>query len=127
MKLARIILFLNLFAQTTLGLIMLLLPSLMSQLIFVPVPYVFIQTIGSVALSIALLCLLAIQKTRRNTNSEIAFVALATLAMFNLGLATFLGIGAFRHLISWLGIIVHLPLAALCVYALLIINKGENR
>lgn len=126
MKTARITLWINLIVQTVLGLIMLLLPILMSQLIFVPVPSLFIQAIGSVALSISLLCLLTLQKTNKKIGAVLAFIAIATLALFNLGLALFLGIAAIRHLLSWLGLLVHLPLAVLCIYSLVLLNNSDT-
>lgn len=122
MKIVRGILIVNMVVQTTLGGIMVLVPSLMSRLIYVTQPNIFVQAIGSVALSIGLLIWLCLQKTRDNPNVDLVYTTLVVLTVFNLGLSVFLGLGAYRGLISWLGVIIHLPLMLLCIYALLVIG-----
>ncbi len=122
MKIVRGILIVNLVVQTTLGSIMVLAPLLMSRLIYVDQPSIFVQAIGSVALSIGLLIWLCLQKTRDNPNVDLVYTTLVVLTVFNVGLSVCLGLGAYRGLISWLGVIIHLPLMLLCIYALLVIG-----
>lgn len=126
MKVIRTILVINLVIQVLLGSIMVLAPSLMSRLIYVTQPSIFVQAIGSVALSIGLLIWLCLQKTRDKPNTDLLYVTLVVLTVFNLGLSIFLGLGAYRNLISWLGVAIHLPLMLLCIYALSSIEKTPN-
>lgn len=128
MKTVRGILIINLVVQVVLGGIMVLAPSIMSRLIYVAQPSIFVQAIGSVALSIGLLIWLCLQKTRDKPNVDLTYTTLVVLTVFNLGLSVFLGLGAYRNLISWLGIIIHLPLMLLCIYALLVIGAiGQDK
>lgn len=123
MKTVRGILVVNLMIQTILGGIMVFIPSIMSRLIYVAQPNIFVQAIGSVALSIGLLIWLCLQKTRNKSNVDLIYTTLVVLTVFNLGLSIFLGLGAYYNLISWLGVIIHLPLMLLCLCALLVISN----
>lgn len=109
--------------QLALGSIMMIAPWYMQRLIHTPEPNLFIQAIGTVALSMALLAILAAQKSQ---DSSLAVSAAATLAVFNFGLAVFLGLAASQGLISWLGILVHAPFAIAFCYATLVLRKGSK-
>lgn len=109
--------------QLVLGSIMLITPWYMQRLIHTPQPNLFIQAIGTVALAIALLSILAAQKSKDN---NLVISAAATLAVFNFGLAVFLGLAASQGLISWLATIVHAPFAIAFCYATLVLRKGSK-
>ena len=131
MKQAAVVIWINLVIEVFFGLIMLLVPGFFNRLVFVPEPTLFIQLVGSVALSMALLCLLSLQAFRGQpgekvdtvANEKIALIVCSTLALFHFGLAIFLGAAAVRGLVSWLGILTHLPMALLCIYGMAMLKK----
>jgi len=72
------------------------------------------------------LCWLTILNAERDKQGALVETTLLVLFVFNAGLALFLGLGAYYGVISWLGLIVHLPLALLCLLALFTIKKGSK-
>ena len=134
MKQATVVIWINLIVEVFFGLVMLIVPGFFNRLIFVPEPTLFIQLVGSIALTMALLCLLSLQAFRGQpeekpdpkTNEIIALIVCSTLALFHFGLAIFLGAAAVRGLISWLGILVHLPMALLCIYGMAMLKKKST-
>jgi len=122
MKFARIIFWLSVIIQFCLGLLMILRPNIMQRLIYAPEPGILIQTIGSIGIAIGLLALLTLQKPK---NIELWQVSSTVLAVFNLGLGIFLGIAAKEGLISWLGVVVHLPIAIGFILVALQLQRNE--
>lgn len=115
----KLTLWANLITMTTLGSVMIVMPNLMKRLVYVPEPNILIQTIGVMGMSIGLLCWLTLLNSKRNKSGVLNETSLFVLLLFNAGLAMFLGIAAYNNLISWLGLIVHLPLAIACAASLI--------
>lgn len=123
MKTIKIVLVVNAAVQLLIGGVMVLIPTLMSRLIYIPEPNVFIQAIGSVAISIGILPLLCLKKIDDKNNRELIYATLCVLVVFNLGLSVFLGLSSLMGLVSWLGIAIHLPLMLVCIYALAVLRR----
>lgn len=112
--------------MTTLGSIMIAMPGIMKRLVYVPEPNILIQTIGVMGMTIGLLCWLTILNSKRDSTHVLTETMLFGLLLFNTGLSLFLGIAAYTHFISWLGLVVHLPLAIMSLLAILLSQHNNN-
>lgn len=109
----------NTLIELLLGLLMIFSTGLFLKLVFVPEPIIFIRMIGFFALCLALLSGLTTYRIQRSTilqpsifDITIFFFSLHTILTFVLGAA------AKQGLMSWLGFLVHWPLALLFALAL---------
>ncbi len=117
---------LNTVVEAILGLIMLLVVSFFSKLVYVVEPSIFIRMIGAFGLCLAILSSFGLLKIWKNKDGlKLATDITIFFFLLHIVLSIILGVAASMGLLTWLGLIVHLPLALLFAAVLVLQTKSS--
>jgi len=122
------LLLINFILETTLGLSMIIKPDLIIRLGSVEISEALIRTCGMLALAVAFFSITSIFFIDRQENRiDAKIFTYSNLLVFNLALTIGLLYAAFVGEISYLGTIVHLPLAVAFALALVLNSSKTNQ